>query len=195
MEEKQLSEKESIELINRMIHEGKNYFNENGTNSLIGGFSILICSFLAFAMARGWSFPFNPFYLLIPAFLVQTFFWRKGELEKKAKTFTDEAIDQVWGGFYISVFVAVIAGTFSGIGYIIVSICLFLSALAAFCTGMIAKFRYHIFTSVVCWCLATASFFLLNEYSYLLLAATAVLVWIVPGFMMNAYLKKLHYEK
>lgn len=195
MEEKQLNESESFELINRMIHEGKNYFNESGINSLIGGFSILICSLLAFAIDKGWSFPFNPFYLLIPAFLVQTFFWRKGEQQKKAKTFTDEAIDHIWAGFYLSVFVVIIAGSFSGIGYIIVSICLFLSALAAFCTGMIAKFRYHIFTSVVCWCLAAASFFLLNEYSYLLLAAAAILTWIIPGFMMNAYLKKMHYGK
>lgn len=195
MEEKQLSEKESLELIDRMIHEGKNYFDESGINSLIGGFSILICSLLAFATAKGWSFPFNPFYLLIPAFLVQTFFWRKGERQKKAKTFSDEAIDHVWGGFYISVFVVVMAGAFSGIGYVIISICLFLTTLAAFCTGTIAKFRYLIFTSGVCWCLAAGSLFLLNEYSYLLLAVAAILVWIIPGFLMNAYLKKLHYGK
>lgn len=195
MEEKQLSQQESFELIDRMIHEGKNYFDESGVSSIIGGFSVLICSLLSFAIAKGISFPFNPFYLLVPAFVAQVLFWRKGEKQKTAKTFTDEAIDQVWGGFYLSVFVVVMAGIFSGRGYMIISVCLFLFAIASFCTGMIAKFRYHIFASAVCWVLAAASFFLQGENSYLLLAVAAIIIWIVPGFMMNAYLKKLHYGK
>lgn len=195
MKEENLSEQESLELINRMIHEGKNYFDESGTGPLIGGFSVLICSLLAYLSSKGWHFPFHPFYLLIPAFILQTYFWKKTEQQKKAKTFTDEAIDRVWGGFYISAAIVVVAGILSGIEYIIIPVCLFLSALAAFCTGMMAKFRYHIFTAVACWCLAAASLFFLNENSYLLLAVAAIIVWIIPGFMMNAYLKKLHYGK
>ena len=138
MKEENLSEQESLELINRMIHEGKNYFDESGTGPLIGGFSVLICSLLAYLSSKGWHFPFHPFYLLIPAFILQTYFWKKTEQQKKAKTFTDEAIDRVWGGFYISAAIVVVAGILSGIEYIIIPVCLFLSSLAAFCTGMMA---------------------------------------------------------
>lgn len=195
MEEKQLTEKESLALINQMIYEGKNYFQESGAGSIAGGIGVVLCSLLAYAVAKGAAFPFNPFYLLIPVFLVQVFFARKDEQKKKAKTFTDEAIDFVWVAFFFSVLTAVVAGSLAGIGKVVVSICLFLYAFAAFCTGAITRFRYMVFASVVCLLLAAASLFFLNEISYLLLALAATLVWIIPGFMMNAYLKKHQHAK
>ena len=66
MEEKQLTEKESLALINQMIHEGKNYFQESGAGPIAGGIGVVISSLLAYAVAKGASFPFNPFYLVIP---------------------------------------------------------------------------------------------------------------------------------
>jgi len=194
-EEKQFSEKESLELIRRMIYEGKNYFHESDIVSLIGGFGVVIYSLLAYFIARGLSFPFNPFYLLIITFTFQIYFSLKEKKKKEAKTFTDEAIDYVWLGFFISVIIIVIAGSLARIGYMMISICLFLNALAAFFTRMITKFSYLIFASIVSWLLAAASFFLLNENSFLLLAMAAILVWIIPGFILNAYLKKLQHAR
>lgn len=189
MKEKQLTERESLELISQMIHEGKNYFHESGAGSLLGGFGVLLCSLLAFAQAKGWSFPFNPFYLLIPVFAGQVYLSGKEEKKKVAKTFTDEAIDFIWIGFFISVLMAVVAGSLAGLGYVTVSISLFLFAFAAFCTGLLAKFTYLVVAAGFCFLLAATSLFLQNEYTCLLLAATAILVWVIPGFMMNAYLK------
>lgn len=194
-EEKQLSERESLELINRMIHEGKNYFRESGISALIGGFSVVVCSLLAYFMTKGLSFPFNPFYLLIIAFLLQVYFSLKEEKKKEAKTFTDAAIDYIWMGFCIAVLIVVVTGTIKELGYMIVSIVLLLMSFASFFTSMIAKYRFMIFASIVCWILTAASFLLLNENSYLLLAAASILVWVVLGFMMNAYLKKLQHGK
>jgi len=190
-EENHFSEKESLELINRMIYEGKNYFHESGIVSLIGGFGVVIYSLLAYLIAKGLSFPFNPFYLLNITFAFHIYFSLKEEKKKEAKTFTDEAIDYVWFGFFMSVIIMLIAGSLAGIGYMMISIWLSLNALAAFFTGMITKFSYLIFASIASWLLAAASFFLLNEHSLLLLAIAAILVWIIPGFMLNAYLRKL----
>lgn len=195
MEEKQLTEKESLLLISRMIHEGQHYFQESGAGSLVGGFGLVLCSLLAFARDKGWAFPFNPFYLLLPVFLLQLFLSRQQEQKKTAKTFTDEAIDYLWIGFFVSVFTVIVAGTIAGAGYVSVSISLFLFAFAAFCTGLLAKFRYLIVAASLCFLLAAFSLFLLNAFSYLLLAATAILVWIVPGFLMNAYLKKQEHAR
>lgn len=195
MEEKQLTEKESLALISQMIYEGKAYFQESGAGSIAGGVGVVLCSVLAYAVAKGTAFPFNPFYGLIPVFFLQVFFARKDERKKKAKTFTDEAVDFVWVGFFFSVVAVVIAGGFAGMGKTIVSVCLFLYSFAAFCTGAITRFRYMIFASVACLLLAAASLFFANEISYLLLALAATLVWIIPGFMMNAYLKKQHHAK
>ena len=193
MEEKDLSNEESLRLINRMIYEAKGYFYESGIGALVYGFSILLCSVLTYLDDKGMiHFPFAPFYLLVPVFFIQAFIQIKENKKKQAKTFTDEAIDFVWTGFFLSVFAA-LCGTFANAGYIIITIILFLTGFAAFLTGVIAKFKYSIFCGVFCLLIAAVSFFIQNENIYFLLAVVSVMVWIVPGFMLRAYFKKQHH--
>jgi hypothetical protein len=189
-EEKKLTEKESLQLINCMIHEAKGYFYESGMPALVYGFSILACSLLAWAKNRGMiAFSFHPFYLFIPVFFIQSWIQLKEEKKKKAKTFTDEAIDYVWMGYFLSV-LASFTAAFAGFNYIIISIILVLTGIASFLTGMLSKFRYHVIIAIATWLMAAISFFVQNENIYLLLAASAILVWIIPGFILNAIFKK-----
>ncbi|HRI21914.1 MAG TPA: hypothetical protein PLA68_13225, partial [Panacibacter sp.] len=72
-QEKQLTEAESLKLISRTIYEAKGYFHETGIAVIVYGFSILICSVLTYLLETGIiTFPFNPFYLFIPVFFIQT---------------------------------------------------------------------------------------------------------------------------
>ena len=194
MEEKELSGEESLKLINRMIYEAKGYFYESGLGGLIYGFSILICTLLTWFRETGMlPFPFNPFLLMMPVFFIQGWIQYREEKRKKAKTFTDEAIDHVWLGYFLSVFAA-LCGNFANAGYIIITIILFLTAFASFITGMLTKFRYHVICGIICMLIAAVSFFIQNTNIYLLLAAVAVLVWLIPGFILRAYFKKYNHE-
>ncbi len=189
-EEKQLTEQESLQLIGRMIYEAKNYYYESGIGGLLYGFSFLACSGLAYLRDTDRiAFSFQPFYLLIPVFFAQAWIQMREARKKMAKTFTDEAIDYVWMGFFISA-LAAWCGGWAGWSYSIVTIVLFLLAFASFLTGVLAKFRYHVIAAFGCWALAITSFFMPDARVYLLLAAAAVLVWIVPGFILNAHFKK-----
>lgn len=191
-QEKPLSEKESLQLINRMIHEAKGYYYESGIAALVYGFTILLCSILSWLNEKEIiSFPFQAFYLLVPVFFIQSFIQMREERKKKAKTFTDETIDYVWMAYFLAVF-ATCCAAFAGFGYIIISIVLILTGFATFLTGMISKFRYHTFTSIVVWIIAAISFFFQNETAFLLLAAVAILTWIIPGFMLNSVFRKIH---
>lgn len=191
MEEKEMTGQESFQLINRMIYEAKGYYYENGLSALVYGFSALICSVLSFIMVKGIiRFPFHPFYIWIPLFFIQSWIHYSQDKKKQAKTFTDEAIDHVWTGFFLSSIVS-LSALFAGLGYLVISIILFLNAFATFLTGMITKFRYLIVTSVVVLLLAAGSFFMLNENIYLLLAVAAIMVWIIPGFMLRAMFKSV----
>lgn len=99
--EKELTSEESLKLINRMIYEAKGYFYESGIGALVWGFSILLCSLLTYALdVKMISFPFAPFYLLVPVFFVQSWIQIRENKKKKARTSTDEAIDYVWTGFF-----------------------------------------------------------------------------------------------
>lgn len=189
-QEKQFTEQESLQLISRTIYEAKGYFYESGIVAIVYGFSVLICSILTYLMEKGIiTFPFHPFYLFIPVFFVQSVIQYKEEKKKKAKTFTDEAIDFVWMGFFLSVLVSFTA-IFAGIYYMPISIILLLSGFATFLTGMLSKFRYHTVCAFICWALTAVSFFMQNENIYLLLAASSVFVWFIPGFILNAFFKK-----
>jgi hypothetical protein len=191
MKEKTITEQESLQLINRMIYEAKGYYYENGASAMVYGFSVLVCSVLSFLIAKGnIQFPFSPFYLLIPVFFIQGWIQNKQDKKKKAKTFTDETIDYVWVGFFLCS-IASLSALFAGQNYVVISINLVLVAFASFLTGMITKFRYHIVISLVCLFLAAFSFFMLNPNSYLLLAVAAVLVWVIPGFILRAKFKEV----
>src|SRR5689334_16704124 len=116
-EEKKLSGEESLQLITRMIYEAKGYYRESGIGGLMYGFSVLLCSVLAYLREEDIiNLPFHPFYLMIPVFFVEGWVHFKEEKKKAAKTFTDEAIDYVWMGFFLSALAALCAG-FAGIQY------------------------------------------------------------------------------
>jgi hypothetical protein len=189
MEEKQLSEQESLRLIGRMIYQAKGYYYESGLGSLLYGFSVFSCSILHYLNdVGGISFPFEPFYLLIPVFFMQGGLqWRENK-KKKAKTFTDEAVDSIWMGFFISA-LAAWCGAFAGLHYAIVTIVLFLMAFAAYVTGSLTRFRYSTWAAFGCWALGIASFFIMNATAFLLLAAAAILVWIIPGFILQSHFR------
>lgn len=194
MEDKELSGEESIRLINRMIYEAKGYFSESGLSAIIYGVSILICTMLAYFYEKGSiHFPFHPFFLMTPVFFIQGWVQYKEEKKKKVKTFTDEAVDYVWTGFFLAT-LAALCGNFANAGYIIVTIILFLTAFAVFITGLITKFRYNIFCGIVCLLLAIISFFIQNVNIYLLMAADAVFVWLIPGFILRAHFKKQNHN-
>jgi len=190
MKEKNLSGEESLKLINRMIHEAKGYFYETGISAIIYGCSMLVCTVLAWFFEKKMiNFPFHPFLLMTPVFFIQGWVQYKEDKKKKVKTFTDETIDYVWTGFFLSTFAA-LCGNFANAEYIIVTIILFLTSFAVFITGLISKFRYNIFCGIICLFIAIISFFIQNVNIYLLLAADAVLVWLIPGFILRAHFKK-----
>ena len=154
MEEKNLSGEESLKLINRMIYEAKGYFHESGLSGIIYGVSIFICCVLAWLFEKGTiDFPFHPLLLMTPVFFIQGWVQYKEEKKKKAKTFTDEAIDYVWLAYFLSVFAA-LCGNFVNAGYIIIT---------SFIINCICFFYYrHAYQIQVSCCLRSY----MHVYSY-----------------------------
>ena len=190
MKEEQLSAEESLQLINRMIFEARGYFHESGVSALIYGFTVVVCSVLTYLDdTTVLRLPFQPFFIMVPVFVLQVWMHFREEKNKKAKTFTDDAIDFLWMGFFLSVIIS-LTGFLAGAGYIVITIILFLAGFSAFVTGMIAKFRYHIISGCICLIMAAISFFIQQSMIYFLLAAAATIFWIIPGFMLRIHFRK-----
>ncbi len=187
MEEKSLSEQESLQLITKMIGEARNHYYESGLGALLWGFTNLICFVLAYGDAVGWiNMPFNPFYLMLITFVLQFYFDRREKKYKRTVTFKDEAHQYIWLAFGISVLVLTIAGAFADIGYITLPLLLLLFAIPTFISGCINKFSPFIIGGIICWILCIIALFYQSYTTYLLVALGAGLAWIIPGFILRA---------
>ena len=188
MKQEELSTEKSLHLINKMIYEARGYFYESGLSAFLYGLSILVCSLLQYAMEKGMiTLPATPFWLVVPVFIIQAFVQIKEEKKKQVKTFTDETVDYVWVGYFLS---AIIAAAFVGITYRFITVLLFLTGYASFLTGMITKFNYHKITGIICLLVAAYSFYQQDAIIFLLLAFVAVVVWIIPSFILRAHFNK-----
>jgi hypothetical protein len=186
MEEKSLSEQESLQLITKMINQAKNHYYESGLGSLLWGFTNLVCFVLAYLVETNWfKMPFSPFYLMIITFILQFYFDRKEKKYKKAITFKDETCQYVWITFGISVLILTIAGGFADIGYIVLPLLLLLFGIPTIITGFINKFPPFIIGGITCWIFCIIALLNKSDFTYLLVAAGSGVAWIIPGFILR----------
>ena len=193
MEEKVLTEKESLALITGMINKAKNHYHESGNSALIWGFANVICFTLAYFMEvlPGFNMPFNPFWLMIIAVLFQVYFSWKERGYKGTRSYKDEAHYYVWTAFGVSILILTVAGGFSGIGYLVLPLLLLLFGIPTFISGSIKKFKPLIIGGMICWGLSAVSFFYKGNEVFLFVAFGAFCAWVIPGFILRKnYLHK-----
>ena len=186
MKEKVLTEKESLALITGMISQAKNHYHESGSTALLWGFTNVIVFVLVYLQSKDWlDIPFNPFWLMIIAAIIQVyFFWKKRGAEKTV-TFKDEAHYYVWIAFGISVLILTVAGGFADIGYIVLPLLLLLFGIPTFISGCLKKFKPLIFGGIICWTLSIISFFFHGNEVFLFVASGAFCAWVIPGFILR----------
>jgi len=196
MQEKELSEKESLQLITQMIGRARNAYYESGLGMLLWGFA----NFISFGLAyldwgiRVIHWPVNPFMLMLPVFAVHLYYSAKEHRKRRVKTYEEDIHDYVWGAFGICVLITTIIGGFAHLQYWVFPFLLLLFGFPTYVSGRILRFTPMIAGSLVCWALAIAAFFLSTpahwRWNMLLVAFGALVVWIIPGFLLRArYLK------
>src|SRR5579875_1684895 len=105
MEEKHLSEQESLQLITEMISKAKHSYHENGTSAILWGSVVALCGFVAFA-EHYWHFSvgFDIWLLTIAAFIPQIFITIRERKNRKVISHTEAAMNTIWLVFVISMF-------------------------------------------------------------------------------------------
>lgn len=105
-QEKNLTEKESLELIATMIQKAKGNFHERGTSAIMWGAVVGFCGLFSFFK---YQFKINTgnfdvWLLTLLAIIPQIFLSIKESKEVKVKTHNQEALNAVWLVYGISVF-------------------------------------------------------------------------------------------
>ena len=90
-QENQLTEKESLELITRMINKAKDACHDTGITAIMWGLVIIICSLVRVAELHfGFRLPFDIYILTYIAIIPQIYFSVQEKKRKKARTYDDQ---------------------------------------------------------------------------------------------------------
>jgi hypothetical protein len=194
MEDKQLTQQESLRIINQMISKAKNEINDNGLGWLLWGAMIFLASVSTFIIIQfklnvdlflGW----NMFGLIAIPLMIYNMLRKKKRVA--ARTYVDEILHLVDIAFTISLFVIIISMNISvspndGFGYL-----LMVYAFLMLVQGGAIRFAPLYIGAIINWAGAIAIFYSeVFKYDMLISAAAVFIGYIVPGFMLRSQYKR-----
>jgi uncharacterized protein with PQ loop repeat len=209
-QEKQISEKESLEIITMMINKAKESYYDTGVGAIMWGAVVAICSLEKFAELQfGYRLPFDIYLLTIVAVIPQIIFSIKEKKERKVKLYDDAYMDHIWlaVGICIVLMIFIINNIYSHLGPVIhkynelakgrqdwtdfsfseytMPLFLLLYGLPTFITGAACKFKPMLWGGLFCWACCIAAIYTSIKIDLLLAAASAIMAWLIPGIIME----------
>ena len=192
MENKQLSEKESLQLIAQMIQQSQYRLAKNaGTPFLIWGYMTAILSLVIWMLIRETANPqWNFLWLLLPAVCYPLMTYLNQRNERMVKTYIDRIIGQVWTVFGIAGIL--ISGVAMFLWHIpILFIILLLMGMGTALSGMIIKVRVLIICGAL-GALLSVGCLMIGGADQLIFFATAFLIMmVIPGHALNRMAAKI----
>jgi len=211
MEDKNLSELESLSLIQQMIQAAKKEQKDDGRGWIVWGWMLFSAAvFTALNIRFRWTDNTFFFWNLFGLFTILYFIYEKitAQFFKKrlrVKTYTNDLLARLNSGFFISLLVIIVSinwgsravyehyGSFYP-GTIIISFGLLVNLYAFWILiyGTALNFRPSIIAAYITWAIGLASLFAKTFEQCMLLHALAVLIgYIIPGHIARREFKKL----
>jgi hypothetical protein len=190
--DQKLSNEKSLEIIQQMISQAKTNMTDNGLSWLLWGTMLFLASLSTFIFINigsdnlflGW----NIFGAITIVLLVYDVVKPK---QKKVKTYVDELMQMVDIGFFVSIFIIILAINISvspneGFGFMLMSFGFLMLA-----KGGAIKSKALMVGAVVNWAGAIA-IFINKEFRYdmLIMAAAVLIGYIIPGIILWAEYKR-----
>jgi hypothetical protein len=210
MEEKQISERESLMLIRQMIQTAKTEQKDNGMGWIIWGWMLFLASVLTllnrqYEWLNPWFFwnAFGVFTLLVMLYeTVVYLFFRK---TRKVKTYTKDLFDKLNTGFFISLMFIIVAmnisvnipgstehaqGLSPRVGF---PLLMSLYAFWILIYGSALEFKPSVIGAYLMWAAAIIALFVRTFDQVMMLHALGVLMgYIIPGHIAYREFRKLH---
>jgi hypothetical protein len=215
-QEKQLSEKESLDLIAQMINKAKDAHHDTGVAAIMWGAVIAICSLVRFSEKQfNYRLPFDIYLLTFLALAPQIYLNIRERKQKKVKAYDDAFMNALWFGFGISIFLLVFINNvmfqnWSNASEVITkatgepnpfilyeyisAFFLMLYGIPTFVTGLSMKFRPMLVGGIICWVCCIISLFTPYKADLLLVAFAAIFAWFIPGIILEKDYRKARKE-
>ena len=187
MNSTEMNPKESLELINQIVRDAKNRFEENGFAFMLWGSLIALCSFTQYyliTIGRG-SQSWYP-YLLLPIVSILTMIYY-AKKEKGKKNHLSQISSRLW--IFTSFNIMITAFAFSP--YLkshLIFVILLLIGIATVVSASFIRSRVLLFSGLVLNVAAYLNFFINWKEQILLMGGISILAILLPGVFL--YLKK-----
>jgi len=207
MEDKKISELESLSLITQMINKAKNSYHETGMGAMLWGAVIAVCSLVRLSEIHfHYKLPFDIYLLTLAAIIPQIFISIKEKKERKVKSYDDIYMDYLWLGFGISIFLLILisnnifsewgswtdeykvaTGKTASFGFyeFVNPLFLMLYGMPTFVTGAACKFKPMLWGGLFCWASCIAAVYTPIKIDLILVALSAIFAWFIPGILME----------
>jgi uncharacterized protein with PQ loop repeat len=216
-QEKQLTEKESLDIIAGMINKAKDFYHDTGIGAMMWGAVIAVCSLLRLAEIHfGFRLPFDVYLLTLVALIPQIFITIREKKERRVKSYDDQYMDFIWLGFGISLFLLIhvinlmfrgwepVADEYARLAGKRSSFQLYefqhpffliLYGLPTFITGAACRFKPMLWGGLFCWLCSIITVYTPIKIDLLLTALSAIACWFVPGLIMEKHYRQYKKEQ
>ncbi len=187
--ENQLTEQESLQIIQSMIAVAKNEVKSDSFIYLLWGWLVFIASISQFILIEMKNDLNSIPWLLMPIGGIITigYFVRKRK-EEKVKTHVGDFIKYIWTAFGASMVVIMFFNSMNSMQVLPVIMCLY--GIGLFLSGGVLKFKPLVWGGIFCWLCAIAGFEIQNIYLLLILALAVLGGYIIPGYLLKMNNKK-----
>jgi len=202
MKEKSLTPEESFDIINKAISNFKVNYKENAQVFLLWGWILTFASistFIILKILNSWEahelkagkWELKGLFILgnwvvfwIIGFITLFFINRKQNKDKKIFSHIDNFIDKLWWVIAASYFVVIFLCIKLGIAP--PPIMLLIAGIATTTTGLVIKFKPLINGGILFFIFSIAATFVINEYSALVVSASIICGYLIPGYLLKA---------
>jgi hypothetical protein len=193
--ENNMTETESLKLINEMIGKAKRSYITTGAASIVWGAIIVLCSLLTwYQFYTNHFFDFDVWFLVFLAVIPQIYFSIQEKRKKKFVSHDERTMTYLWTTFGICICILSFYNSkFGSNEHSSTSLFMLMYGIPTFITGGVFKFKPMIFGGLICWVLAVASMFTDVAVDMLFMAACGLFAWLIPGIILWRRYKKQQY--
>ncbi len=187
MEEKIITEQESLTIIQNMMNKTKEQLFDNSTLFLLWGFAAFICTVTQYILLKTNVQDSEAVWIAMPIIaVIHIYIVVKKKKEIKVQTYNGNAISALWTAIGFA-FVCIV---FFGSQKInILPMIILLYAIGTFVSGKIIDFKPLIIGGSICFLLSIAIAFIKDENQLLIMAAAILISYIIPGFLLKKEFK------
>jgi len=181
------NEEAALKVISKMIEATKNDVRDNSFYYLLWGFLVLIASLLEYCLLTFFHYPHH--YIGWPILMgVGMIISLVYAIRKYNRSDSSSYIGSFFKYFFIAwslSLILLLGFVIPGDNKLVQPIILAMYALALFVSGKILRFSPLTWGGIVAWAAALASFFSPFPVQLLITAATVIIAYIVPGYMLK----------